>query len=482
MIVAAVAAAAFAPEWASSVGPGIGSQVQPRLVPADYGGYALYPAVSDRFGVGVNRGLGTVDQYEVAQLRAGWYVDWGTQLNPAYPAGLDYVQTVGTSGDTFSPDEATLAAIVAANPGASWIIGNEPDCIWQGNSTPDQYARVYHKVYAFLKARDARCRVSIGGIVQATPLRLQWLDGVLAAYRARYGAPLPVDFWNIHAYVLREERRSWGCDVPPGLSASHGELWEIQDHDRIDLVAQQIVRFRRWMRDHGERGKELIVGEYGILMLDDLGFDERRVQTFMRSTFDYFLTAVDPELGCPGDGNRLVQRWAWYSLNDRRFEEHTSHSHLFDPATREMTALGHDYVAYVGPLYSPYVDLVPEGMSFSMPMAAGSQPVTATQVVTIAAVVRNAGNVDAHDVSVQCWVGDPSHSLGDRQSISVLAARSRAGVSVEWKDVPGGRYVVGVTVDGDGQIAESDETNNGYAQELLVPRYAARLPIVGQGR
>jgi hypothetical protein len=236
------------------------------------------------------------------------------------------------------------------------------------------------------------------------------------------------------------------------------------------------------MRDHGERGKELIVGEYGILMPDDLGFDERRVQAFMRSTFDYFLTAVDPELGCPGDGNRLVQRWAWYSLNDRRFEGHTSHSHLFDPATREMTALGHDYAAYVGPLYSPYVDLVPEGMSFSVPMPTGSQPVTATQVVTIAAVVRNAGNVDARDVSVQCWVGDPSHPLGDRQSISVLAARSRAGVSVEWKDVPSGRYVVGVTVDGDGQIAESDETNNAYARDLLVPRYAARLPIVGQGR
>ena len=49
-----------------------------------HGATILYPAVSDRFGVGVNRQFGAVDRYDVASLRAGWYVDWATQLSPAF--------------------------------------------------------------------------------------------------------------------------------------------------------------------------------------------------------------------------------------------------------------------------------------------------------------------------------------------------------------------------------------------------------------
>ena len=36
----------------------------------------------------------------------------------------------------------------------------------------------------------------------------------------------------------------------------------------------------------------------------------------MSDSFIYLLNATDPELGCPSDGNRLVQRWARFSLNE----------------------------------------------------------------------------------------------------------------------------------------------------------------------
>ena len=437
---------------------------------------SLYPSTSDRFGVGVNVSYGNVSDFDVARLRAGWYVDWHTHLAPPHPAGLDYMQVIETSGDTFSPDEATLAAIIVANPGATWIIGNEPDCIWQGNSTPDQYARVYHTLYTFLKARDPTSRVTIGGIVQTTPLRLQWLDAVREAYQARYGEPFPVDLWNIHAFILREERGSWGCEIPPGINVSQGELWEIQDHDRMDLFAEQIIRFRQWMKDHGERNKELIVSEYGILMPDTYGFDETRVAAFMRNTFDYFMTAVDTELGYPADGNRLVQRWAWYSLNDRRFEGHTSHSHLFEPSSKEITALGTDFENYVTPLYTPYMDLTPAALTFSPSplLALDGQPIT----VTITATVRNAGNTDTVSVPIRFWTGDPDHPIGNAQTIAVLPARLLDSVSVEWREVPCGLYTVGVTVDADNVIAESDEGNNQFSRSLLVARYATFLPLV----
>jgi hypothetical protein len=35
----------------------------------------------------------------------------------------------------------------------------------------------------------------------------------------------------------------------------------------------------------------------------------------MYDAFDYMVKATDPEIGCPADGFRLVQRWTWYALN-----------------------------------------------------------------------------------------------------------------------------------------------------------------------
>jgi hypothetical protein len=293
----------------------------------------IYPSHSDRFGFGVKPEYGTPADYDVARLHGGWYVDWGVQLAPSHPAGLDYAQMVTTYADGYNPGPETLAAIARANPGALWLIGNEPDCIYQGNSTPEQYARLYHEIYALLKTHDPDSQVAIGGIVQATPLRLQWLDAVLASYQALYGQALPVDVWNIHAFLLNEERNGWGCEIPPGIDAEYGELRAVDDHDDMDLFAEQIVRFRRWMADHGERNKPLIVSEYGVLMVYDDGFDWPRVETFMLRTFEYFMNAVDPELGYPADENRLVQRWAWYSLNDKEFEGFNTVSHLFDRFT-----------------------------------------------------------------------------------------------------------------------------------------------------
>jgi hypothetical protein len=312
--------------------------------------------------------------------------------------------------------------------------------------------------------------------VQATPLRLQWLDAVLDTYRALYGTSLPADLWNIHAFLLREERYSWGCDIPPGISAGSGMLWELDDHDNQDLFREQIVRFRQWMKDRGQQDKELIVSEYGILMPDSYGFTPERVSTFMLFTFDYFMNAADPELGCPADGGRLVQRWAWYSLNDERFEGHTSHSHLFDPGSKELTALGAAFSAYVTPHYAPYVDLVPAGLAFApaAPLALDGAPVT----VTITATVRNAGNADATGVPVLLWSGTPGQPLGGEQLIAALPARALATVAFEWTAVPVGAYEVGVTLDAGETIAELDEGNNQASRMLLVGDHGLWMPLV----
>jgi hypothetical protein len=452
---------------------------QPHL-PAAAANGALYPSDCDRFGVGVNRHIdfGTVADYDVARLGAGWYVDWGVQQEPLHTAGLDYMQMVQVSEDTYSPDKATLAAIVDANPGATWLIGNEPDSIYQGDSTPEQYAAIYHELYTFLKARDPAARVTVGGIVQATDLRLQWLDAVLDAHQALYGAPLAADLWNIHTFILREERGEWGADIPPGIDADHGELWSTDDHDDLDLLAEQVVRFRQWMQDHGEREKPLIVSEYGILLPDWLGFDETRVRAYMTASFDYFMTAQDSELGYPADGNRLVQRWAWYSLNDERFEGNTSHSHLFDPDTQEITALGLDYESYTNDQLScsAYVDLLPVSLTVSpaQPLAPNGTPIT----ITLTAAVRNAGNTGAASTALRFWECDPGNPIGETQPLPALAARTPDTVSVVWQGVSSGVYTVGVTVDIQDLILESNEGNNQLSRDLLVAGHVTYLPLV----
>lgn len=298
--------------------------------------------------IGVTAPQSDVARYDVARLGAGWYLAGSTQRNPPRPAGMEAVQFVLVSGSAFRPDATTLRDIVRNNLGTLWLVGNEPDVIWQGNATPQEYARVYHDVYALLKETDPTAQVAVGGISQVTPLRLRYLDAVLAAYQQAYDQPMPVDVWNIHLAILREERGSWGVDIPPGLPDDTGILYEVQDNDDVEILKKQVWTFRRWMKDHGFREKPLIVTEFSVLMPPEYGFPFASVRSFMLTAFDFLLTTADSGLGYPPDGNRLVQRFAWYSIAD-----HTYYTgNLFDPETGQITPLGQvfaDYTAGLAP-------------------------------------------------------------------------------------------------------------------------------------
>jgi hypothetical protein len=235
-----------------------------------------------------------------------------------------------------------MREIAAANPGRLWLVGNEPDVIWQFNATPEEYARQYHDIYEAIKGVDPKSQVAIGGISQVTPLRLRYLEEVMAAYLRAYGVPMPVDVWNIHLAILREERGTWGVDIPPGLTDDTGILYEIEDNGEIEILKKQVLRFRRWMARQGMRNRPLIVTEFSVLMPAEYGFPMERVRAFMIAAFDFLMTASDEEVGYPKDGNRLVQRWAWYSAADHVY----STGNLFDPDTGQLTPLGEAFAAY----------------------------------------------------------------------------------------------------------------------------------------
>jgi len=287
----------------------------------------------------------TLGHYDLSQLHASWYLTWSAIQAPDPPRGSEFTQMIRVSEDAYSPGQDVLEVILASNPGSLWLTGNEPDCIWQDGVTPGRYAKVYHELYYFLKQRDPTCRIAIGGVSQPTPLRLRYLDAVLRAYRQQFGMEMPIDVWNVHNFILREERGSWGVDIPPGLQDDQGMLYEIDDSDNLDTFRQQIVDFRQWMTQRGYQETPLIVSEYGILMPADYGFPPERVAAFVTSTFDFFLTAADPALGYPEDDYRLVQSWYWYSLDDPA--DHYPTGNLFNPQTEAITAVGEAWVRYV---------------------------------------------------------------------------------------------------------------------------------------
>jgi len=479
--------------------------------------YPPYPSDNERFGVGLAGGAETLSQYDVTQLHAGWYLNWGTALHPPHPGGMEYVQNVRIRrGSSYSPDKTTIAEIATANPGSIWLIGNEPDCIWQDNSRPDQYAVIYHDLYIFIKAQDPTAQIAIGGVVQATPLRLQYLDMVVEEYANRYGEMIPVDVWNVHGFILREKRGDWGCDIPPGIDAAEGMVYAVRDQDNIDIFKEQVLRFRQWMKEKGEQNKPLIISEYGILwpwdpdkpldMPDEDGrtFDYTRVRDFMLATFDFFLgtdrDGINTDLGYPEDEYRLVQAWAWYSLDDDIYGDDGTrqgegyNGDLFEgESDKQFTPLGQAFADYVldNALITEYVDVYPAEVSLQPIEPIYGQPVT----VAVTAQVANYGNITTTaPIEVSFWEGDPHARgtlLGSATTTSTVPPRYRGTrpAQIAWQTVATGTHRLFVEVDPGETMAESKEDNNLAFYELsFYPDWTVaevesvpRTPPISQG-
>ncbi|MGQ9840522.1 MAG: glycosyl hydrolase [Anaerolineae bacterium] len=330
------------PRPSRSAGPAL-----PALLPPGTDAVSRFPfggPARGRIGVGVP--IGRITDYQWDEGLPGWWLSWRVDADAPQLSRSRFVQMVRVYGDNFRPDVEVIRQTARGHPGALWLIGNEPDVAWQDNATPEQYAAVYGTLYAAIKGVDPTALVAIGGVSQPTSLRMAYLDRILAAYQAQFGTQMSVDIWNVHAFILREERDSWGVGIPPGMEINTGKLYEITDHDDLALFKQQIVDFRRWLAERGFRDTPLVVSEYGILMPESYGFPAERVAEFMVETFDFFLSASDQEIGYPADEGRLVQAFCWYSASDTVYPT----PNLFDPETRAITPVGEVFRAYMGTL------------------------------------------------------------------------------------------------------------------------------------
>lgn len=346
-----------------------------------------------------NQGIGANCRYGVSSgpvtenpfidaLGVGWILDFGSNPGRATPAGVEYMPMIRMKQDrtaqgsrlpsyTIRTQPLTdapggLGPILASYPGRLWIVGNEVDReVWQDDMEPAIYARAYHDVYHFIKQRDPSARVAVSGLVQVTPNRLEYLDKVWNSYRQQFGAPMPVDVWTFHVYILPEARLDgqgnilgsnasiavgtecynqrnastcanikWQSNGLP-TSCPQNNVYCFAEHDNMNIFVEQVVAMRQWMKSHGQWHKPLLLSEFSLLfpyvvegnscfLMDEHQncFPAARVNTFMQQVFNYLETAVDPNIGYPADNNRLVQQWLWYALTIASDEEAGSASRL----------------------------------------------------------------------------------------------------------------------------------------------------------
>lgn len=352
----------------------IGALVALSICAALPAAFASAEPVTPQAGPSCLYGAATLSQEDtkwLGPLNAGWYNNFNfLPFAPSTPT--EFVYTISLAQDrvgcTRLPSYSTwpqlnhpmLPAEIRSHPGSLWLVGNEPDrgpnpedttCKnrVQGDTEAQVYARAYHDIYYFIKSIDPTARIANAGLVQVTPGRLQYLDLVWNTYRSLYGQDMPVDVWNMHIYVLPEARSNGeangiasiaiGTDPALAIRESDGDTTRCAsagvycwaEHDDINAFAEQVLAMRRWMKDHGQQNKPLILSEHSILypyifdnpndpnecyLRDEYGncFSPERVTNFLHASGQYLENAADPALGYPHDEYRLVQRWAWFSV------------------------------------------------------------------------------------------------------------------------------------------------------------------------
>ncbi len=384
-----------------------------------------YPSENDRLGYGKS------SPHDTTPLQPGWYVDWGATRNPAHPAGAEYARTiyfrlknVGWCKAASSPAQVTanytgtaLIDNIRANPGALWIIGNEPDSYYNGSPLlPTLYADLYHYFYTTIKATDPTAKVAMGAIVQPSPMRMEYLDKMLTHYQDTYGEPLPTDLWTIHLYRFSEWPCGWGwgAAIPPGAPSNQtGWLLDFTPQSLLNVSAMEtsLRDFRRWMHNRGYGDVPLLITEYGVLPPPSYnGFSNEVAAQFYNDSLTMLSTAADPTFGLQSDGGRLVQMYAWFSTYHDPPAGYTKYGgDLFcgtyndrydsrcDNSPDALTAIGAAFAAQSAARYTPYADLqpVPPTMVFST-----------TGVLTAAAYIQNRGNITAAGAQVQWTLMD----------------------------------------------------------------------------
>lgn len=488
-----------------------------------------------RFGVATNKNS---SQYQwIDDVGAGWWLSFQPDYTTPPANGAEYAHLVwvqqkkNANGDYLDDfivnppmSNNSLGYLLQRRPGRLWIIGNEIDrgpnsdgSPGQGDTMPQMYARIYHDVYHYIKQWDPTALVTPSSLVQFTPGRAQYLDIVYDTYLALYRKPMPVDLWNMHLYALPELRTDGtpndiasvavGTDPALGIYESGGwasrcpldNVYCLAEHDDLDVFADQVVRMRTWMKNHGYQNYPLIITEYSLLynyevrgdtcsVMDEYGecFDPPRVKAFASGSFDYLLNAKDPELGYPYDGGRLVQQWMWYSMH-RVGNFSASNIAMNDYSPLHLTQPGQAFydAAHADPAT---INLMTTEVHDAAGRVSGE---AGTISANLSIEMRNNGNTRVNrpikvtfyrDAALKKVMGTATVPAPDADFVGMTGCAVRGltvTVNAVWEEtLSPGNYPFWVKVDSDNSIAEPNEADNIATGTFLVPVESVHLPVL----
>ena len=412
-----------------------------------------------RYGLDSAYPISTISQSDLASLRFGNYLDWGTGNGPTLPTGVKYIQVLRVGGELGGPEDYytdslnSVTTLVPAHPGAYWIIGNEPDTQYtyvleddsehyQDNLTAEEYASRYYALASQIRLLDPTAKIGFGSIVQATPLRIRYLTRAWEALiDLDPDAPDElVDFFAIHGFILNEfpnEPNNWGTGVPKGFETDYADAEIITIEQKAvtydsNRFMDRVQRMRSWMNAKGQREKPLWVTEYGSVFppVDPVGEDlvnvsDANTATFMTATFEKMSTTTSSTLGMPADGNRLVQRWFWYSLADYPYRFGGT---LYDVgAEAKRTTIWNAYQNATA-LINTTVDL-----SFDSAYQVEVIPGTPNKI-KITFQLLNSGSSDVSGATVTVYQGNPINNidLSSMTTTSVWGCGSSTMFTIEF--------------------------------------------------
>ena len=264
------------------------------------------------------------------------------------------------------------------------------------------------------------------------------------------------------------------ADLPQGRLEDNSPLRATiithpDQYDDLNLVLEQIRMMRQWMADHGQRNKPLINTEYGILLGEANGFNYARVRRFMLGTFDLFYHSpdiVDPTIGMPDDGNRMLQQWFWFILSNEERYQAQVHTSLMSPVNLQMLPLGQEFGAYVHHLITNYTDIAVPEFQATAKWALFSNEASALHA---AGWIQNLGNQPAGSFRA----GLESNGASLRQwQIAGLAPRNggndRVQVEHSWQAVVTTPQLLSLKADIAGQVVEPCDSNNSRSFTLVA--------------
>lgn len=496
------------------------SEQEPQAVDAE--------AYSCRFGT---TAWNSAQGPKLSELETGWYLNFTTNAIGTVPENTLFTPMLRLKQDKIGDDiyldsytvipeltDDDLGWRIDANPGATWIIGNEPDrgptsgSSGQDDMMPDMYARALHDVSKYIKDRDPSAQIASAGLVQITPGRLQYLDMVAEAYYSTYNEPLPVDIWTMHLYIMPETRTNGtpsdlasvavGTDPALGMRESGGashqcgnvnnNVYCFADHDNLEFFERQIRDMRTWMKKHGHRNKPLLITEYSILynyeldpggcfLMDEYGncFDQARVSNHLRNTFDkvYGTSELsDPNLGLPQDNNRLVQQVMWFAMYTT-LPGKVSNLYTSEALT-STSAVGKAFQAETAER-----TLTPNLLPLNAASVTGFiTPPASTTTVTLSVDIVNNGDVLATSPVTVTFYDDEAMTPADvidSDTISNIegCAHRPVTASVEWSGLPSGVHQYWVKIDSGSNLVEISELDNTASGLVIIDPGQNFLPI-----